>query len=102
MERIMTINLRDEISSKFEEMEENVLLMDGFEEAFIGYSQRINEPVLAVYSWEKMVDVLMTRDGMSDEEAIEYISYNCQGAWVGERTPIIVEPPENFPEYEPD
>ena len=102
MERIMTINLRDEISSKFEEMEENVLLMDGFEEAFIGYSQRINEPVLAVYSWEKMVDVLMTRDGMSDDEAIEYISYNCQGAWVGERTPIIVEPPENFPEYAPE
>ena len=92
MERIMTINLRDEISSKFEEMEENVLLMDGFEEAFIGYSQRINEPVLAVYSWEKMVDVLMTRDGMSDAEAMEYIDYNCLGAWVGEQTPIIVMP----------
>ena len=92
MERIMTNNLRDEISSKFEEMEENVLLMDGFEEAFIGYSQRINEPVLAVYSWEKMVDVLMTRDGMSDGEAKEYIDYNCIGAWVGEQTPIIVMP----------
>ena len=92
MERIMTNNLRDEISSNFEEMEENVLLMDGFEEAFIGYSQRINEPVLAVYSWEKMVDVLMTRDGMSDGEAMEYIDYNCLGAWVGEQTPIIVMP----------
>lgn len=92
MERIMTNNLRDEISLKFEEMEENVLLMDGFEEAFIGYSQRINEPVLAVYAWEKMVDVLMTRDGMSDEEAMEYIDFNCLGAWVGEQTPIIVMP----------
>ncbi len=78
------------------------LLMNGFEQALIGFGQRINEPLLAIYSWSKMVDVLMTRDGMSDDEAIEYISYNCQGAWVGERTPIIVEPPENFPEYEPD
>ncbi len=78
------------------------LLMDGFEQALIGFGQRINEPLLAIYSWSEMVKVLMTRDGMSDEEAIEYISYNCQGAWVGERTPIIVEPPENFPEYEPD
>ena len=78
------------------------LLMNGFEQALIGFGQRINEPLLAIYSWSEMVKVLMTRDGMSDEEAIEYISYNCQGAWVGERTPIIVEPPENFPEYEPD
>ncbi len=78
------------------------LLMNGFEQALIGFGQRINEPLLAIYSWSKMVDVLMTRDGMSDDEAIEYISYNCQGAWVGERTPIFVEPPENFPEYEPD
>ena len=76
--------------------------MNGFEQALIGFGQRINEPLLAIYSWSEMVKVLMTRDGMSDEEAIEYISYNCQGAWVGERTPIIVEPPENFPEYEPD
>ena len=78
------------------------LLMDGFEQALIGFGQRINEPLVAIYSWSKMVDVLMIRDGMTDDEAIEYISYNCQGAWVGERTPIIVEPPENFPEYEPD
>lgn len=88
----MTNTLRDEISSGFEAMEENVVLMDGFEEAFIGYSQRINEPVLAVYSWEKMVDVCMTRDGMTDVEAMEYIDYNCLGSWVGERTPIIVMP----------
>lgn len=84
----MTIT-RQQISDMFEEMEESVLLMDGFDEAFIGHSQRINEPVLAVYSRAKMVEVLM-RDGMSDEEAEEYIDYNCVGAWVGEQTPIIV------------
>ncbi len=92
MERIMTTTLRDEISNGFEGMGETVLLMDGFEEAFIGYCQRINEPVLAVYSWEKMVEVCMTRDGMTDIEAMEYIDYNCLGAWVGEQTPIIVMP----------
>lgn len=84
----MTIT-RQQISDMFEEMEESVLLMDGFEEAFIGHSQRINEPVLAVYSRAKMVEVLM-RDGMSYDEADEYIEFNCIGAWVGERTPIIV------------
>jgi hypothetical protein len=81
---------RDKISKLFEEMDESVLLMDGFEEAFIGYSQRINEPVLAVYSYEKMLGVLVRRDDMDYDEATEYINYNCLGAWVGEKTPIIV------------
>jgi hypothetical protein len=89
----MTITkLRKQINDFFIERDENVLLMDGFDEAFIGYSQRINEPVLAVYSWEKMVDVCIKRDGMTYDEATEYIEYNCTGAWVGERTPIIVMP----------
>ena len=84
--------LRKQINEHLESMGENALLMDGFDEALIGFSQRINEPLLAVYSWEKMVDVCIERDGMDDEEAEEYISYNCIGAWVGEQTPIIVMP----------
>lgn len=81
---------REQISDYFEEMDESVLLMDGFEDAFIGYSQRINDPILAVYSYDKMVDVLMSRDGMDYDEATEYIDFNCVGAYVGEQTPIIV------------
>lgn len=76
-------------------MEENVLLMDGFDEALIGFSQRINEPVLAVYSWKKMIEICISRDGMTEDDADEYVSYNCIGAWVGERTPIIVMPLDN-------
>lgn len=68
----------------------NLLLMDNFDEAFIGWSQRINEPELAVYDYERMVKVLVDRDGMTQDEADEYIEYNCIGAWVGEQTPIIV------------
>ena len=86
------INTREEISEKFEEMGETVLLMDGFDEAFIGWSQRMNEPILAVYSWDLMMKVCVDRDGMTDEEAEDYISFNCLGAWVGEQTPIIVMP----------
>ena len=84
--------LRKQINEHLETMGENALLMDGFDEALIGFSQRINEPLLAVYSWEKMMTVCIERDGMDDEEAEEYISYNCIGAWVGEQTPIIVMP----------
>ena len=81
---------REEIDEYLSEMGESVLLMDGFDEAFIGTSQRINEPLLAVYSWGKMVECLM-KDGLDYEEAVEYIDFNCLGAWVGEQTPIIVQ-----------
>lgn len=81
---------REEIDQTLKDREMNLLLMDGFDEAFIGYTYRINEPETAVYSHDAMVNILMSRDGMTDEEALEYISFNCVGAWVGEQTPHIV------------
>lgn len=71
-------------------IDESVLLCDGFDEAVIGFSQRINEPLLAVYSYDKMLDILIERDGMDYEEATEYLDFNVVGAWVGPQTPIIV------------
>jgi hypothetical protein len=81
---------REEIEQHLENIGEEALLMDGFDEACIGFSKRVNEPMLAVYSWQKMVQTLKNRDEMDYDEAVEYIDYNILGAWVGERTPIIV------------
>jgi hypothetical protein len=85
----MTIN-RELLNDYLNELGEPILLMDGFDEACIGISQRINEPMLAVYSYDKMVDLLVVRDGMDVDEAMEFVDFNCVGAWIGERTPIIV------------
>ena len=87
---------REKINELLAYEEEPILLMDGFDAAFIGVTQRINELKLAVYSWTKMVDLLVFRDEMTYEEAVEYIDYNCLGAWVGERTPLIVMPIEDW------
>jgi hypothetical protein len=81
---------REQIDEILKERDMSLLLMDGFDEACIGFTYRINEPETAVYSHELMVQILMDRDGMDYEEADEYISFNCAGAWVGERTPHIV------------
>lgn len=86
--------LREKINEVLLQQDENALLMDGFDEALIGFSQRINEPLLAVYSYSKMIETLVRRDGMTDDEAMEYVDYNCVGSWVGERTPVIVMPLE--------
>jgi hypothetical protein len=72
------------------ETDEEIMLMDGFEEAFIGFSRRCGQPTLATYSFEKMLQILVERDAMDVMEAEEYISYNCAGAWMGELTPVIL------------
>lgn len=87
---------RPQIDEALQEMGESTLVMDGFDEAFIGFSRRINEPVLAVYSYEKLIKVCMERDGMDYEEAVEYVDFNVVSAWVGEQTPIIVMPLVEF------
>lgn len=83
---------RSDIHEALVAMDESALLMDGFDEAFIGFSRRGNEPLLACYSYDKMIETLIERDGMDYDEAMEYVDFNCVGAWMGERTPIIVMP----------
>ena len=83
---------RDDIQTHMEEMGETVLLADGFEHAFLGTTQRMNEPLLAVYSYPLMIETLILRDGMTYTEAAEYIDFNVAGAWVGEQTPVIIHP----------
>lgn len=91
MRKINETELRAKINTALEDIDETVLLMDGFDEALVGIAQRINTPTLAVYDFDKMVELLVARDGMDYVEAVEYIEFNCAGAWVGEQTPIIYQ-----------
>ena len=45
----------------------------------------------AVYNYYKIVELLMERDGMTEEEAIDYIDYNTLRAlpYMGTGAPII-------------
>jgi hypothetical protein len=86
----MVMNKTQLESLIYYETDEEIMLMDGFEEAFIGFSRRCGQPTLATYSFEKMLQVLVERDNMDVMEAEEYISYNCAGAWMGDLTPVIL------------
>ena len=72
------------------EYNEDALLADGFEEALIGVAQRINLGPVAAYSVEKIIEILMKRDGMEYDEAMEYFDFNIVGAWMGEYTPVYI------------
>jgi len=78
---------------------------DGFDEAILGPASiwRSNSMVgVLVYDAEIMRKILMNRDGMSAEEAREFIEYNIEGAYIGEDTPVLVWPDDIYWEDEDD
>jgi hypothetical protein len=68
---------------------DGVLLADGLEEAFIGICQQFNT-YFAVYDRQKCIEIFMTRDGMSEDEAEEFFEFNVVGAYVGPQTPAFI------------
>ena len=70
--------------------DEEILLADGFEKAFVGIARQFGKP-FAVYDRFKCIHILTDRDGMLLDEAEEYFQYNVEGAYVGENTPAFIE-----------
>ena len=71
-------------------LEENeCLLADGFDSALIGITSGIN-PV-AVYDINQMLTILVKREKMIVEDALEHLDFNVIGAYVGEKTPIYMD-----------
>lgn len=64
------------------------LLLDGFEKALIGYGTQFAHDV-AIYDYERCAAILI-KQGMSREDAVEYLEFNTAGAWVGRHTPILL------------
>jgi len=69
-----------------------LLQADGLDDAIIGVVFDIMNAVPRIaYSTTKCLEILMRRDGMSEEEALEYFDFNIHGAYMGEKTPIWVD-----------
>ena len=71
------------------ELNPDMLTVDGFDDAIIGYAERCGMPTICAYDVDKCIEVLM-KDGCSYEEAMEYFDYNILGAYMGENTPIFI------------
>jgi len=76
---------------EIEEINPDALLCDGFDEAIIGMAERINLGPIVAYDIDKMLEIMVERDGMTYEEAMEYFDYNILGAWLGENTPVYIQ-----------
>ena len=84
------LNIGEKILLKISEHYPDLLTADGFDEAIIGVVERIGLQAIC-YDKDKVIDILVERDGMEYDEAIEYFDFNIAGAWVGEATPFFLE-----------
>jgi hypothetical protein len=65
------------------------------EPAFVGIARQFGKP-FAVYDNAKCLAILMEQ-GLDLESAHEHMSYNVEGAWVGENTPaFLVTAPDEW------
>ena len=70
-----------------------MLKVDGLDEAIIGEAniwRDNNQETVLVYSCDKIAQIIAYREGMSEQEAIEFIEFNIEGANMGKNTPIFV------------
>lgn len=65
-----------------------ILLADGLDDALIGLTLRGGE-IVALYSKRRVLGILKNRDGMSEDEASEYFSFNIRDAWLSDLTPVF-------------
>ena len=83
-------DLRTRIDEWVEEThhDQEILLADGFEEAFIGIAYQFDKAI-AVFDRAKCIEILMRE--MTHEEAEEYFKFNVEGAYVGPNTPAFLQ-----------
>tara|TARA_R110002126_G_scaffold19491_1_gene73232 strand:- start:134 stop:370 length:237 start_codon:yes stop_codon:yes gene_type:complete len=73
---------------------------EGYDEAIIGpamiWRDRQQVQVL-VYDAEKIREILM-KDGISSDEAREFIEFNIEGGYLGLQTPVLAWPQDFWDE----
>ena len=71
---------------------------EGYDEAIIGPAmiwRELGQVNVLVYDAEKIREILM-RDGITAEEAREFIEFNIEGAYLGIDTPVLVWPQDEW------
>ena len=85
----MTEEEWEQTREQLAEVNPEIVLYDGLEEAFLGVCRRHTQETVAVYDYYKCIEIRM-RDGGTYEEASEFHEFNTMCAWVGECTPAFL------------
>ncbi len=93
------MHLKEKLDKYPEQTDEEVMLYDEYEDAFIGLGYQQYRGPIAIYDAKKSIEIL-TKNFMEDpdcegeeaaeEMAQEWFDYNTIGAWYGDQTPIFI------------
>jgi hypothetical protein len=78
---------RNELAEHFGD---DLMFATNFDNAIIGVSMGISCGTKVVYDAEEMAKTLVASEGITEQEAWEYLEFNTFNAYVGENTPIFV------------
>jgi len=73
---------------RLSEINPDAVVIDGFEDALVGFGGQHRLPTVAVYDGLKLVSLLV-ESRMDIQVAQEYIGTNVSSAYCGPNTPII-------------
>lgn len=68
---------------------DGLILYEGLDSALIGIGFRDGHEMVAVYSYEKIIEHFQA-SGMTRGEAQEYYEFNVEGLVLGPQTPIVL------------
>lgn len=71
--------------------ESEAYLADGLGKAIIGTAEVAGRGTVAAYDVDKVRQVLIEDQEMTEEEAEEWLGYNILGAFVGPGTPVFIQ-----------
>jgi hypothetical protein len=81
----------EECKARLGEINEEAILFDGYEEALVGVCEQFGRPPVACYDYDLCIKILMERDGMSHEDAVEFFDFNSLGCCADEaNNPVFV------------
>jgi hypothetical protein len=87
----ITHTLSDEEQDRLREDLDGAVVLDGLNDAIIGAAKNKEFDCVLVYSVDKIIDILMTREQMTAFEAREWFDFNID-AHYGKRSPLFIEP----------
>ena len=67
-----------------------MMTADGFDEAIIGSITSYGRGETVLYSTQKILEIMMERDGMTEEDAIDFFHFNVIGSYNGDGMPAFL------------
>ena len=81
------VKMKENYKEHIADINSEALFADGFDDAIMGYDA---VGYRVVYDYDKCMEVLQKRDGMTASESHEFMEFNVIGAYVGDFTPIFI------------